>query len=151
WSPASGRDWPGFRSRLAARFVRYRALGLHYADSAFAPQFEIGAANHPSRGRRSLSKQAPFVASRYTLDGTGATPDSRDYDERFAAADGSTVKASACDGARLLGGPSTLAVDRSALRRRTDEELEQCSGNVVLRLGDDAPLEGPRAVYNVDI
>ncbi len=32
-----------------------------------------------------------------------------------------------------------------------DQTLRQCTGNLVLRLEDDAPLEGRRAFFNVDI
>ncbi|HUH30465.1 MAG TPA: beta-N-acetylhexosaminidase, partial [Rhodanobacter sp.] len=44
WSPAAAHDWPGFLARLPAQFARYRALGIDYADSAFAPQFALTAA-----------------------------------------------------------------------------------------------------------
>jgi hexosaminidase len=50
-----------------------------------------------------------------------------------------------------LSRPVTLEIDALALRRRTDEELVQCSGNLVLRLEDDAPASGERAMFNVDI
>ena len=45
----------------------------------------------------------------------------------------------------------SMQVDTAALRRRTDEQLEHCSGNLVLRLEDDAPAGPDRAVFNVDI
>jgi hexosaminidase len=41
--------------------------------------------------------------------------------------------------------------DAASLRRRTDDELEMCTRKLVLRLEDDAPLTGERAVFNIDI
>jgi hexosaminidase len=50
-----------------------------------------------------------------------------------------------------LAADVTIVLDAQRLRRRTHEELRQCTGHLVLRLEDDAPLEGERAVFNVDI
>ena len=47
WSPASARDWDGFLARLPAQFARYRALGIGYADSAFAPATQAPASIAP--------------------------------------------------------------------------------------------------------
>ena len=41
WSAAARRRWPDFLERLAPMFARYRALGLTYADSVFAPAAQI--------------------------------------------------------------------------------------------------------------
>jgi hexosaminidase len=45
WSPTARRDWPGFLARLPEQFVRYRLLGIAYADSVFAPRVEPLAAS----------------------------------------------------------------------------------------------------------
>jgi hexosaminidase len=50
-----------------------------------------------------------------------------------------------------LAADSPVVLGPRRLRQRTDEELRQCTGNLVLRLEDDAPLEGDRAAFNVDI
>src|SRR5215469_9016330 len=43
WSAASAHDWNGFLQRLPAELARYRALGIGYADTAFAPAFAVTA------------------------------------------------------------------------------------------------------------
>jgi hexosaminidase len=151
WSPPGARDWASFQARLPAQFARYRELELNYADSAFAPRFDIAAGDLPTAVHVTLSKQAAFGTIRFTQDGTEPSPASAAYERGFDAADGSIVKAAVYDGEGLLGGPVALVVERKALRRRTDQQLAQCTGKLVLRLEDDAPLDGERAVFNVDI
>jgi hexosaminidase len=43
WSPADAHDWNRFVERLPAELARYRALGIGYADSAFAPALDVTA------------------------------------------------------------------------------------------------------------
>ena len=61
------------------------------------------------------------------------------------------LKAATFAGDLPLGSTVTTKLEARSLRRRTDEELAQCTGKLVLRLEDDAPLEGERAIFNVDI
>jgi hexosaminidase len=37
WTPAAGRDWEGFRARLAAHAPRWRLLGINYHRSPQVP------------------------------------------------------------------------------------------------------------------
>ena len=41
--------------------------------------------------------------------------------------------------------------DAASLLQREDEALAMCSQGLMLRLEDDGPLDGPRAIYNIDI
>jgi hexosaminidase len=151
WSPAAARDWASFQSRLGAQFARYRQLGIDYADTAFEPRARLAAAATPGNLRIELTKQAGAGDIRYTLDGSQAGPESPKFDAAFVVAEGTVLQSATFDGARLLARAPPLTIEASALARRTDEELEPCSGKLVLRLEDDAPLEGERAVFNVDI
>ncbi len=78
WSSASAHDWNGFLQRLPAELARYRALGIGYADSAFAPAFDVTAG---SKGMLhvALSNQANFGEIRYTTDGSAPTSKSTQY------------------------------------------------------------------------
>ena len=151
WSPPAARSWPDFERRMGAEFARYRKLGIQYADAAFAPRATLAAGTTSDRLRVTLSQQAAFGEMRYTLDGQAPGPASTRYDGPFEARGGQTLRASSFDRGLLLGSLPTLALDPELLRRRSDEELETCSGKLVLRLEDDAPLEGERALFNVDI
>ncbi len=151
WSQASARDWPGFLARLGAQFARYRKLGIRFADTAFEPRTQLTAGLEPGRLRVALEQQAGYGELRYTLDGSVPTADSPSYAKPFEAREGETLQAAAFDGALLLARMPPLALDRKALARRTNEQLRHCSGKLVLRLEDDAPPDGERAVFNVDI
>jgi hexosaminidase len=151
WSPQSARSWPDFEQRLGTELARYRKLGIHYADTAFAPSAELAQGTAADRLRITLSQQFAFGELRYTLDGREPGPDSARYDGPFEARDGNVLRAASFDGGHLLGSLAPFALEPGLLRRRNDEELGQCSGKLVLRLEDDAPLEGERAFFNVDI
>ena len=154
WSPASARDWDSFMTRLGAQFARYRRLGIRFADSAFEPRFALGPAGDGGGDgtlRVTLSQQSPFGTIRLTRDGSVPGPGSEPYAGPFDAAAGTQLRAAAFDGELSLSEAVSMQVDAAALRRRTDEQLEHCSGNLVLRLEDDAPAGPDRAVFNVDI
>lgn len=151
WSPAAARDWSGFQARLPAQFARYRRLGIGYADSAFEPRLRLSPGSSSKRLRVELSKQAPLGEIRYTLDGSEPTPASAEYREGFETDAGTRLRASTFAGKLPLSAGLAAALDTRFLRLRTDQTLKQCSGNLVLRLEDDAPLEGERAFFNVDI
>ncbi len=151
WSPASARNWPDFERRLGAQFARYRALGIHYSDTSLAPRAALTPGAAPGRLRVTLSQQAAFGELRYTVDGKEPGPASKRYDGAFEAKSGDELRAASFDGALPLGSLPALVMDPNVLTRRSDEVLESCSGKLVLRLEDDAPLEGERAFFNVDI
>jgi hexosaminidase len=151
WSPVAARDWDSFVSRLGAQFVRYRRLGIRFADSAFEPRFAFAAADDDDALRVTLSQQSPFGTIRLTRDGSVPGPGSEAYAGPFDAAAGTLLRAAAFDGELALSEAVSLTVDGAALHRRTDEELAHCSGKLVLRLEDDAPPGDDRAVFNVDI
>ncbi|HKU80084.1 MAG TPA: family 20 glycosylhydrolase [Rhodanobacteraceae bacterium] len=154
WSPASAHDWAGFLRRMPAELARYRALGIEYADSAFAPAFKL------SRGTKGtievvLSNQADFGTIRYTTDGAAPDVASPSYSKplTFPADSTTTVRAAtfASDGFELAA-PRTQVVDAAALLTRNSDQLDTCGKPlIVLRLEDDRPLDGPRPVYRLDI
>ncbi len=77
WSPAAARDWDSFLARLPAQFARYRALGIGYADSAFAPRFALKAEAGGKIGV-TLSTQAGGII-RYSTDDAAPTASSPLY------------------------------------------------------------------------
>ena len=44
-----------------------------------------------------------------------------------------------------------MRIDGAFLRTRASQELQTCTDKVVLNLEDDAPVDGPRAAFLVDI
>jgi len=80
WSRADERAWPSFLARLPLEFDRYRALGIQYSSSVFAPARQLAL-----------------------------------FDKHMS------------------------------------QDLRTCTDKLVLNLEDDAPLNGPRAVFLIDI
>jgi hexosaminidase len=133
--------------------ARYRALGIAYADSAFAPAFALKAGAQGSIDV-GLSSQSGFGAIRYTTDGSAPTVASAHYAQplSFAANAPTTLRAAtfAPDGFELAA-PRAQVIDAAALLTRNSDQLAPCTNQLVLRLEDDRPLDGARPVYKVDI
>lgn len=153
WSPAASHDWHGFLERMPAELARYRALGIDYAGSAFAPAFALSAGATGSIDV-ALSNQADFGTIRYTTDGVAPGMRSTAYSKplSFPADRSTTLRAATftIDGFELAGS-RTQIVDGSALLTRNSDQLDTCRNQLVLRLEDDRPLHGTRPVYKIDI
>jgi hexosaminidase len=153
WSPAGAHDWNGFLARMPAEIARYRALGIGYADGAFAPAFSLAAATGATL-RVTLANQTGFGAIRYTADGSAPTVESRRYVAPLEfPADGSTrlrAAAFAPDGFELSK-PRSQVVDSAALLARDGSQLATCSDHQPMRLAGNRPAHGPVPVYAVDV
>jgi hexosaminidase len=154
WSPASTHDWDGFVRRMPAELARYRALGIGYADSAFAPAFALSAGENGTI-EVALSNQADFGTIHYTTDGSTPGVGSAAYSKplSFPAHAYITLRAAtfASDGFELAA-PRTQVVGAAALLTRNSDQLDACGkASIVLRLEDDRPLRGQRPVYRLDI
>ena len=153
WSSASARDWKGFLPRLTAELARYRALGIGYADTAFAPATDV------TEGRRGtlqvvLENQTDFGAVRYTTDGSAPTSRSPQYVRplELAAQGRLTLRAAtfAPDGFELAT-PRAQLLDASTLLSRNGSDIASCSSQPEMRLPGNRPAAGPRPVYSVDV
>ena len=153
WSPASAHDWNGFLQRLTAELARYRALGIGYADTAFAPAFDVTAGPNGAL-RIALSSQASFGEIRYTSDGSVPTSSSKQYSRplEFPAQSRVTLRAAtfASDGFELAA-PRAQVLDASTLLSRDSSQLASCSSQPGMRLGGDRQDHGPRPVYQADV
>ena len=154
WSPASAHDWRSFLERMPAELARYKALGIEYADSAFAPAFALSAG---AKGtiEVALSNQTNFGTIRYTTDGAAPDVASPIYSKplSFPADKSITLRAAAFapDGFEIAA-PRSQVVDAASLLTRNSDQLDTCGKPlIVLRLEDDRPLDGPRPVYRLDI
>jgi hexosaminidase len=153
WSPADTHDWDGFLKRLPAELARYRALGIGYADTAFAPAFEVTAS--PTGGLRvALASQSTLGTIRYTTDGSAPMPTSAAYVSplEFPAAGTVTLRAATftADGFALAA-PRAQLLDATTLLGRDGNALASCSGEPGMRLGGRRPAQGPRPVYRVNV
>ena len=153
WSAASEHDWNGFLQRLTAELARYRALGIGYADTAFAPAIDVTAAREGML-RVALSNQAKFGEIRYTTDGSAPTSTSTQYvgPLEFSAQGKSTLRAATFEPTGFdLAAARTYVLDGSTLLSRDGNELAPCSNQDKMRVGGSPPTQGPRPVYAADI
>lgn len=151
WTDGETKDFNEFLKRLAVQFQRYEALGLAYADSAF--QVDVGADRTAGDNliRVRLENQTGFGEIRYTLDGSEPTLSSPRFDMPFEQSPPITIRANAFHDGRALADTVERTFTVESIDRREDDDLKMCSEGLVLRLEDDGPVRGERAVYNVDI
>ena len=151
WSPARAHDWNGFVQRLPAELARYHALGIGYADTAFAPAFQMTATTGGAF-RVALSNQTNFGTIRYTTDGSVPTDRSAPYVQPLSLPDKTRLRAAtfAPDGYELAA-PRAQMLDAKTLLVRDGSALATCSGQPASRLEGQRPAQGPRAVYAMDI
>ena len=153
WSPARSRDWNGFLQRLPAELARYRALGIGYADSAFAPAFNVSAAPNGML-HVVLSNQTNFGDIRYTTDGSTPTTKSTKYVHplELTAEGNVTLRAATfAPGGFDLAGPRAKALTKEVLLSRDGSELDACSNQEALRLDGRQPAQGPMPVYKATV
>jgi len=142
-----------FLERLPAEIARYGALGIAYADSAFAPAFGVSAANDGAL-RVTLSKQTSVGTVRYTTDGSVPTAASPAYAKPldFPANDKVTLRAATfTSDALALSAPRTQRVDADALLGRDGNDLASCSEQAEPMRVVGARSHGSRPIYKTDV
>jgi hexosaminidase len=151
WSPAGAGDWHGFLQRMPAELARYRALGIGYADSAFAPTFRVTASAHGSF-QVELSNQAAFGTLRYTTNGSAPSSQSAPYAQPLTLPAHTTLRAAtfAPDGFELAAS-RTQRLDETTLLSRDSSALATCSKQPASRLEGSKAAQAPRPLYSVDI
>jgi hexosaminidase len=137
WTAAARRSWPDFLERLVPLFARYRAFGLNYADSVFAPAaqvspnaegFSLALSNQAQGGRSGLSD------IRYTLDGREPSGRSPRYTAPLSVALDTEVRAAAFVGSARASRTWSERFDARAALRRSNHDLERCSDGIGLLL-----------------
>jgi hexosaminidase len=157
WSAPQRRRWPDFLERLVPMFARYRALGLNYADSVFAPAAQIS--RNAGSYTVTLSNQAGAAAPgeiRFTLDGREPSAQSARYGTPLTVPAGTEVRAAAFAGAEQISHTWAKRFDATAALRRDSHDLELCSDAIGLLLepgngGDAAGARAANAPLAVDI
>ncbi|MEG2980543.1 MAG: family 20 glycosylhydrolase [Stenotrophomonas sp.] len=150
WSPREGKDYADFLQRLPAMLPRWNARGIAYAKTPFEPLFEVGTADASGKAQVTLVQPLGYDV-RYTTDGSAPTASSPKYASPLSLGLPATVQAGVFHGDRLLAPPLSRALSAASLLSRSDEDLAMCTGQLMLRLEDDGPREGDRAIFNVDI
>lgn len=151
WSPQEKKNWGGFVARLPAQLQRYRALGIAYAQTPFEVRSTLVEDRIQGKIKISLSNQLGYADMRYTTDGSDPTMASKQYITPFELKLPVQLRAAVFAGGQALATAAVRRIDAASLLTRSDEELAMCTGALMLRLEDDGPAEGERAIFNADI
>ena len=151
WSPKENKNWESFVQRLPTQLRRYRALGIGYAQTPFEVRSALVEDRTRSQVQMTLSNSLGYPDIRYTTDGSEPIANSPVYRTPLELAVPAQVRAAVFVDGEPLAAASVHRIDASSLLRRSDEELAMCTGALMLRLEDDGPAAGERALFNVDI
>jgi len=149
WSQPHRLDWNDFVLRLATQFDRYRSLDMPFATSAFDVQLTAKIAGRDGINIE-LSNQSGLGAIRYSVDGSKVTLKSAQYSGALELPADVEIAAATFVQDRQMSRETRANVGRTA-RRRFSHDLSLCSERLVLSLEDDAPVEGRRSVFLIDI
>ncbi|MHC5149198.1 family 20 glycosylhydrolase [Stenotrophomonas rhizophila] len=153
WSPRERRDYADFLARLPAQLKRYQAMGIAYAQTPF--QVELDSTDDRAAGTATLALRTPLGYDiHYSVDGSAVTAQSPRYTAPLQQPLPVALQAATFfNGEALAKAASRFDITAGSLLSRTDEHLAQCpgEGQLLLRLEDDGPADGERAIFNVDI
>ncbi len=152
WSPQSHKDYESFRQRLPAQLRRWQRHGTGYALTPF--QVDAVAEDDRAAGKVQVTLSNPLgYEIRYTTDGSLPDAGSPLYSAPLDLALPATLHAAAFFQGRALAPARALEWTARSVLSRSDEQLAACAqgGSLVLRLEDDGPADGERAIFNTDI
>ncbi len=153
WSPRERRDFADFLARLPTQLQRWQAMGIAYAQTPF--EVEADVTDDRKAGTATLALRTPLnYEIRYSVDGSPVTSQSPRYTVPLTQPLPASVQAATFfDGKALAKAASRFDITATSLLTRNDEHLDLCpaEGKLLLRLEDDGPADGLRAVFNVNI
>ncbi len=163
WTAPERRHWPDFVQRVAPTLAKYRSLGLHAADSAFAVDASVTPG--PDGAVVTLSNQTGFGEIRYSTDGHDPTASSAKYSGALSLPANADLRAATFpEGAAApLAAPVSDVLHRrlspATLGRRGSRELDLCSDGISLLLEPSAAgapaahgrAGTPRPIFAIDI
>ncbi|KAF1712124.1 beta-hexosaminidase [Pseudoxanthomonas kalamensis DSM 18571] len=149
WTPATRKDYAGFLGRLPAQLRRYRTLDIGYARTPF--RVEVDAEAGAVAGTATITLSNPLgYPLRYTLDGSEPHAAMPEQPLRFDVRLPVELRAAAYANDAALDVPQDLRIDRDTLLSRDNKQLAACpDSGPVLRMEDDGPLRGERALFDV--
>ncbi|MBO9661880.1 family 20 glycosylhydrolase [Dokdonella sp.] len=150
WSPPATHDWSAFLARLVPQMRRWHALGVDAAASAFEVRMAEPVATKAGVVDVALSSQSGLPI-RYAQDGRDPRADSPLYRDPLQLPSRGELRAAVFLGTQRAGPVRRFELAPADLLRRGSDRLKQCSGKLTLRLEDDAPREGERAFFDVDL
>lgn len=151
WSAPAVRGYDGFLERLPTQLQRYRALDIGHARTPFEVRIDADEDRAARTATVMLSNPLGYDDIRYTTDGSAPTAQSPKYAQPIPLRLPIRVRAAVFHAGHALGDASERRLSAGSLLQRNDEALAMCTNALMLRLEDDGPADGDRAIFNVDI
>lgn len=151
WSSPAVRSYAGFLDRLPTQLQRYRALGIGHARTPLEVRIDAEENRAAGMATVTLSNPLGYDDIRYTTDGSVPIATSPRYALPLQLRLPTRVRAAVFHTGQALGDASERRLSAGSLLQRNDEALTMCTNALMLRLEDDGPADGTRAIYNVDI
>ena len=153
WSPRERRDYADFLARLPSQLQRWQAMGIAYAQTPL--QVALDSNGNRKAGTATLALHTPLgYEIHYSVDGSAVTAQSPRYSTPLTRPLPVTLQATTFfNGAPLANAANRFEISATSLLSRSDEQLAMCpgEGKLLLRLEDDGPADGERAIFNVNI
>jgi hexosaminidase len=149
WTAPERRQWSEFLRRLVPTLARYRALGLHYADSVFAIDARISTGVDGIQV--ALANQAGFGEIHYTTDSHAPTMLSPKYSAPLLLQAGTELRAATFAGDQPVSSIWRRKLDTATLVRRSSRELDLCSDGISLLLEPNGFGPGQTPIYALDL
>ena len=156
WTPAANKDYASFLQRLPEQLRRYRMLGIGYAQTPFEVMTDAallpGPGDSPQDDALVTLSNPLGYSIRYSLDAGQPKPVWREYQKPLLLKLPVRLDVAAFADGEAVNAVQRFDLTRTSLLQRTDEQLALCTmEGPVLRMEDDGPAEGPRALFNVNI
>jgi hexosaminidase len=151
WSDPERRDFRDFLRRLAVLWPKYAMLRLAAADSVFAPRIDGRYLDGGRTVEVAMENQEHFGTVHYSVDGSEPSALSPVAKEPMVLALPVHVAAGTFVDAQPLAVTRHRDFSEQLAQRRSSQELRLCSEHLALNLEDDAPVEGPRAIFYLDL
>ena len=152
WSPQDKRDFDGFLQRLPRQLQRYQAMNIRHAQTPFQVDMHDKGGNSADTAEVTLDNPLGYSVH-YTLDGSEVSAASPAYEQPLQVALPVQLRAAAFFNGTPLAAANRFDITAASLRLRQDTQLAMCpnGGKLLLRLEDDGPAEGERAIFHVNI
>lgn len=149
WTPTAKKDYSDFLKRLPTLLQRYRELGIGYAQTPFEV-FSDTTLLPQQRVQVALSNPTGYPI--FYRDGSSHPTAWTAYQTPIQLGYLATLQLATFANGKPLAPVQSLALTQASLLSRGNAQLSVCTEEgPVLRMEDDGPQQGPRALFNVAI
>jgi hexosaminidase len=149
WTAPERRNWNGFVQRLPAMLERYRAFGIHAADSLFGVDAKVMRADKEIQV--TFASQGGVGDIRYTVNGHDPSAQSTRYSGSLRVPLGKDLRAATFVGDAPVSQVWRRMLDPESLAKRTSRELDLCGDAISLLLEPNGYGAGERPIYALDL